>query len=158
RKLLASITQNPDLLIGELPILQQSEVRGREKAVVPSCEYQPFSFDEPAATVVSRFEQQVAQYPDQIAVKHGSAVLDYRQLNAKANRVARKIAKRTANGSGHAPVALLFGNTLDMAVALIGALKAGVPFVPLDRSAPAERLAYMLGDTQSAILLTDSQN
>ncbi|MED2253671.1 SDR family NAD(P)-dependent oxidoreductase [Brevibacillus parabrevis] len=158
RKLLASITQNPDLLIGELPILQQSEVRGREKAVVPSCEYQPFSFDEPAATVVSRFEQQVAQYPDQIAVKHGSAVLDYRQLNARANRVARKIAERTAQTSGHAPVALLFGNTLDMAVALIGALKAGVPFVPLDRSAPAERLAYMLGDTQSAILLTDSQN
>lgn len=158
RKLLASITQNPDLSIGELPVLRQREVLGRENAVAPACAYEPFSFHEPAANLVARFEAQVAQYPDQIAAKHGADALAYSQLNARANQVARKIAERNSQRKGQAPVALLFGNTLEMTVALIGALKAGVPFVPLDRSAPAERLAYMLGDTQSGILLTDSPN
>lgn len=158
RKLLECIIQKPNLQIGELPILKQSEGLHRENGVVPLCKYQPFSFKESTAALVKRFEEQVATYPNHVAVKHNFDTLEYGQLNAKVNQIARKILEHCSPESVQTPVALLFGNTLEMVVALMGALKAGVPFVPLDRSAPIERLAYMIDDAQSSILLTDSEN
>jgi len=158
RRLLEAITQNANISIGKLPIFQQSDMLRAGNRNLPNAEYLPFSYKDPAESLVKRFEQQVATYPDHMAVKHGAESMDYRRLNEKANQVAWRIGEQKGQEYASTPVALLFGNTLEMVPALMGAIKACVPFVPLDRSAPAQRMAYMMADAQARLILTDSAN
>ncbi|KWX83941.1 beta-ketoacyl synthase, partial [Paenibacillus riograndensis] len=90
--------------------------------------------------------------------KYREESLNYRQLNEQANRIARRIWELKEQESVERPVALLFGNTIEMVVALAGAIKAGIPCVPLDRSAPVQRLIHMVNDAQATLILTDSEN
>ncbi|QDQ25470.1 amino acid adenylation domain-containing protein [Chitinimonas arctica] len=100
------------------------------------------------------FEAQVARTPDAVAVEYGRKQLGYRELNARANRLAHYLR---AQGAGpDSLVALAVERGLDMLVGLLGILKAGAAYVPLDPSYPAERLAHMLADAQPLRLLTQA--
>lgn len=101
------------------------------------------------------FEAQVARTPDAIAVEFDGALLTYAQLDARANRLARCLR---ANGCGpDVLVGIGMERSLEMVVALIGVLKAGAAFLPLDPSYPLERLAYMLDDANPPVLLTQAR-
>lgn len=78
----------------------------------------------------------------------------YREINARANRLARLL---TARGAGPEQfVALALPRSVDMVVALLATLKAGAAYLPLDPAYPADRLAFMLSDAAPVLLLTDS--
>ncbi|HEY7768095.1 condensation domain-containing protein, partial [Longimicrobium sp.] len=98
------------------------------------------------------FEAQAARTPGAVAVVFGGGQLTYAELNARANRLARHLR---AQGVGpEARVGLHFRRSTDMLVALLGVWKAGGAYVPLDPDYPADRLAYMLEDSQAHALLT----
>jgi len=100
-------------------------------------------------------EAQARKVPDQLAMIFGTECLDYRQLNARANRLARRLRER---GVGpEVRVGVLLPRSVEMVVALLATLKAGGTYVPLDPNYPADRLAYMLEDSQARLLLTDAQ-
>ena len=110
------------------------------------------------------FEIQVEQTPHAIAIISpgstfdGSAAapsqLTYRELNRRANQLAHYLQKQ---GVGpETLVAVCVDRSLEMVIALWGILKAGSAYVPLDPAYPSERLAFMLADTQSPILLTQA--
>jgi amino acid adenylation domain-containing protein len=107
-------------------------------------------------SIPSRFEQQVARYPDRIAVVSGETRLTYTELNQAANRIAHIILARL--GSGDETVALLFQPGASIIAATLGALKAGKISVALDPSYPQARTAYMLVDCEARLLLTDSKH
>ena len=88
------------------------------------------------------FEEQVARTPDAVAVVFEDRQLSYRELNAQANRLAHHLIALGVRPDDR--VALCMQRSLEMVVGLLGILKAGVAYVPLDPSYPAERLAYML--------------
>ena len=102
------------------------------------------------------FEAQVERTPEAIAVEHGDTTLSYRELNARANRLARRL--RTAGVGPDVPVAVCLDRSPELMVALVAILKAGGAYVPLDPEYPAERLAWMMKDTGSPVLLTDSSH
>ena len=99
-------------------------------------------------------EEQVRLTPDTTAVIFGNEKLTYLQLNERANALAGALQ---AVGIGpDVPVGICLGRSLEMMVGLLGILKAGGCYVPLDPAYPKERLAYVLGDAQPPVLLTQT--
>ncbi|RYF23453.1 MAG: amino acid adenylation domain-containing protein, partial [Comamonadaceae bacterium] len=98
------------------------------------------------------FEAQVARTPDAVAVVFGKEELTYAQVNARASRLAHRLA---ALGAGpEVLVALCMRRSADMLVTLLGILKTGAPYLPLDPAFPADRRALMFEDARPPLLLT----
>ncbi|MBV9109318.1 MAG: amino acid adenylation domain-containing protein, partial [Gemmatimonadetes bacterium] len=104
------------------------------------------------APVHRRFEAQAAATPDATALVCDGQSLSYRAVNERANRIAHRL--RALGVGPDVPVALCFERGAEMIVALLGVLKAGGAYVALDTALPAGRLAYMLGDSGAAALVT----
>ena len=102
-------------------------------------------------TVTALFEDVAARYPDRIALSFRTQNLSYRELNRRANLLAHKLVRL---GVGpETLVGLCAERSPDVIVAMIGILKAGAAYVPLDPSYPAERLDFMIADTNAPLML-----
>jgi amino acid adenylation domain-containing protein len=122
----------------------------------PTNPFVAFRDEDVGGCVVRRFEEQVARGPGRVALAQGGRRLTYAQLNARANRLARQIVEAFPESrySPDAPaVALLFEHGADMVAALLGALKAGRAYVPLEPREPAARLAAIVDDCRAPVLL-----
>src|SRR5262245_37756116 len=89
-------------------------------------------------------EEQASRTPDAVAVAVDGRSLTYRRLNARANRLARRL--RALGVGPEVLVGLCTSRSPDMLVALLAVLKAGGAYVPLDPYFPADRLAFMIAD------------
>jgi amino acid adenylation domain-containing protein len=98
------------------------------------------------------FEAQVARTPGDIAVRFENKTLTYRELNKRANQLAHYL--QTLGVGPDTLVGICLERSLEMVVSLLGVLKAGGAYVPLDPAFPADRLAFMLSDSEAAVLLT----
>ena len=105
-----------------------------------------------SATLVSEFSAQVARTPDTIAIKRGAS-LTYRELDRRSNQIAHLLIER---GIGRdVPVGVQMGRSCEMVAALLGVLKAGGAYLPLDPSYPSDRLTLMIEDSGCPVVLTD---
>src|SRR5262249_49741181 len=107
-------------------------------------------------SIPNRFEKIVALYPDRLAVKAGSRQLTYDELNRSANRVAHALLKQC--GEVQEGVGLLVEDECQAVVAILGVLKSGHFYVPLDPSFPSERLSALLNDGQIRMILTENKH
>ena len=107
----------------------------------------------PAGTLVHElFEAQAARTPARVAVSASGAELTYAELEASANRIAQ--ALRLCGATRGQRVGLCLERGADMLAAVLGILKAGAAYVPLDPSFPAARLRFMADDARLAVLVT----
>ncbi|MFD4029858.1 amino acid adenylation domain-containing protein [Streptomyces sp. NPDC058637] len=106
----------------------------------------------PGATVPTLFERWARRTPGAPAVRDATTTLTYGELNTRADVLARHLAARGIGPEDRVAVAL--PRTNDLVVALLGVLKAGAAYVPLDPDYPAPRLSYMLDDAAPRLLLT----
>jgi non-ribosomal peptide synthetase component F len=106
----------------------------------------------PQAGVPDLFEAQVKRRPGAVALEHGGQWLTYRQLDARANQLAHRL--RELGTGPHTLCGVCLPRSFDMVVAVLGVLKAGAAYLPLDPSQPAERLDLILKDAQASALLT----
>lgn len=105
--------------------------------------------------LVGLFEEQVARTPEATAVVSDGKELSYAQLNARANRLARLLIARGAGPE--TLVAVAMERSADLIVALVGVLKAGAAYLPIDPGYPADRIGYVLADGQPALVITDER-
>lgn len=109
----------------------------------------------PAATLHACFEAQAARTPHAAAVEHAGGSLTYRELDARADALARRLADAGAEPEARIGVCLERGP--ELVAAFLGVLKSGAAFVPLDPAYPAERLAYLVRDAGlAAVVSTDA--
>jgi non-ribosomal peptide synthetase component F len=101
------------------------------------------------------FEQQVQRTPKATAVVCGQEQLTYEELNAQANQLAHYLLSRGVKPEDR--IGICMERSAEMIIGLLGVLKAGAAYVPLDPSYPAERLMYMLEDAAPVILLTQAR-
>ena len=101
------------------------------------------------------FEQAARRAPEAPAVVFKEVTLSFRELNARANRLARRL--RELGVGPDRLVALYLTRSPEMVVGILGVLKAGGAYVPLDPAYPEERLAFMLGDSGAEVLLTQQR-
>ena len=98
-------------------------------------------------------EQQVERTPDAVAVVYDKQRLTFRDLNARANQLARELINQGAGPDQI--VGLYVTRSTDLIVALLAIVKAGAAYLPLDPMFPPERLGYMLSDSGSRLLITE---
>ncbi|GAB2755696.1 non-ribosomal peptide synthetase DhbF [Salinifilum aidingensis] len=105
-------------------------------------------------TLPELFEQQVQLTPEAVAVRDGADSITYGELNARANRLAQYLIDR-----GVGPdqlVALTFQRSAELVVAVLGTLKSGAAYLPLDPEQPRRRREHVLADARPALVLTDT--
>ena len=159
RTLLEGVVANQQLPISDYPLLTETE---NSRPFKPGNRIQatnPFTrFDkgEIEQSIPDRFAAQVKKYPKKTAVKSRNYEWSYEELNRAANRVAHAILN--ACGEGQERVALLFEHDAPMIAGLLGTLKAGKTYVPLDPLCPQARLAHILDDSQPTALLTNNKS
>src|SRR5262249_35666648 len=150
RVLLEGVTANPELRVAELPLLTEAEqhellyARNETAADYPE-----------DACLHELFEEQVTLTPHATALTLGERSLTYAELNERANRVAHVLRSRGAGPE--TPVALCVERSFEMVAGLLGVLKAGAAYVPLDPAYPAGRRRLILEEAQSPLLLTQEK-
>ena len=147
-QLLRSAVADPSRRLGELEILPATE---RRQLVA---EWNSTQRELPAESLVhGLFAAQAARTPAAVAVEHGGRAWTYAELDRRAEAVARELLRRgIASGD---LVGLFVERSPGMLAALLGVLKAGAAYLPLDPSYPAERLSFMLEDSAARLVLTE---
>jgi len=147
--LLTGIVADPDQTISTLPLLTEAE---RQRLLVDwNATAVAFPRDE---CIHHLFEAQAAVRPAAVAVTFEGQRLSYDQLNRRANQLAHYL--RRLGVGREALVGISTGRAPEMVVGILGVLKAGGAYLPLDPTYPAERLAFMLQDSQAPLLLTQA--
>ncbi|MEO6825170.1 MAG: amino acid adenylation domain-containing protein [Nitrosospira sp.] len=160
RVLLTGIHSNPDRRISALPFLTEEtrrQLNSKQNRIRPNQAFKPFPREAVEQSITERFAQQVRLNPEQAAVQSRGMEWTYRELEERADAVARAIRKKTL-AVEKSRVALLCDHDAPMIAAILGSLKSGHAYVPLDAAHPRERLAAILDDAQVAALVTDRRN
>jgi amino acid adenylation domain-containing protein/non-ribosomal peptide synthase protein (TIGR01720 family) len=144
--LIASAIRAPSAPIRELESLSNEE-RSR---IVEGFNQTSEAF--PEECIHHSFEIQARQTPDTVAVVCGSDKLTYSELNQRANQLARYLQKLGVGPD--VPVGLCLERSTDFVICLLAVMKAGGAYLPLDVNTPHERLATMLADTRTPVLIT----
>jgi surfactin family lipopeptide synthetase A len=142
-QLARGVVRDPRVPIAEIEMVTEQERRQLiEELNATSARY-------PGETIVELFEEQAARTPEKVAVIAGSETLTYRELNERANGIANMLDREKPL------VAVLLEPSEWTVASLLGVLKAGCAYVPLDPIYPPERLRFMLEDSGARTLLTE---
>jgi amino acid adenylation domain-containing protein len=147
RRMLEEIIKDRSAPLSALPLVAEDE---RRKVLY---EWNDTAHEFSPRPVHRLFEEQAARSPHALAVEQGEERLTYGELNARAGRLALALRERGIRQESR--VGVCVGRSPWMLVALLGVLKAGAAYVPLDPEYPAERLAYMIDDAGITLVLTE---
>ncbi|WP_416971231.1 non-ribosomal peptide synthase/polyketide synthase [Streptomyces sp. 4F14] len=145
-RFLELVTQEPDMTVSQVEILDEEE-RRHLLTLATGADLAP------ARPLTDLFAEQVRATPDAVAVEAGGTTWSYRRLDERSNRLAHALA-----GQGVGPetaVAVLIERSADLVVALLGILKAGGTYVPLDPGFPPARVDLVVRETGAALVLTE---
>ncbi|MFZ0538614.1 MAG: condensation domain-containing protein, partial [Candidatus Sulfotelmatobacter sp.] len=147
--LLSTVVENPDLTVAQIPIMSTEE---RQQVLV---DWNQTAADYPRDLPLHRaFEEQVEARPGATALLFEGKKWSYREVNDRANRLARRLIE-----SGVGPgslVGIFLERSAEMVIALLGVLKAGAAYVPLDPAYPLERLKFLIEDAALSSIVTHS--
>jgi amino acid adenylation domain-containing protein/non-ribosomal peptide synthase protein (TIGR01720 family) len=147
-RVLRQLVATPGLKVAQLDVLEPAE---RDRVLT---RFNDTAVLTPDVTVGALVEAQARRTPDAVAVVAEGASLTYREVNARADRLARELAGR---GVGpESVVALSLPRTADLVVALLAVLKAGGAYLPVDPRYPSHRLAAIFEEARPRLVLTDS--
>jgi|GEM_PF-106828 len=149
RHLLTQLLQNPDRSISDASLLDEAE---RKKLLE---EWNATTVEYPAdERLHDRFVAVAAARPDAIVAEYDERSISYRDLDERSNRLAHYLQARGAGPD--VMVGIYVNRSIEMLVALLGTLKAGAAYLPLDPSFPADRIEYMIEDSATPLVVTQS--
>ena len=144
-RVLEQVSERPQIVLQEISLLTEAE---REQALT---RWQGWEAAEVHGSIHDRYAARAALHPSSQAVSCTGQRLTYVELNKRANQLAARLKKLGAGVEDR--VALYFQRGVEMVIAILGVLKAGAAYVPLDPDYPPERLSYMLDDSRAVVLL-----
>ncbi|MGB0524987.1 MAG: amino acid adenylation domain-containing protein, partial [Flammeovirgaceae bacterium] len=102
-------------------------------------------------SIVARIREQAAQRPNEIAIVDGATTFSYQELDQRSEQLAYYLQ---ANGGQNTQIAVCLERSADMLIALLGILKAGAAYVPIDINYPSDRIRYMVEETAASFIIT----
>ncbi|RBL90699.1 non-ribosomal peptide synthetase [Chitinophaga flava] len=148
-QLLQAIVNNPAQSIGHLQMLTPAEEQQLLKAFNDSAV--PYAQDK---HIIDLFDEQVALAPEATALIFKNNTLSYRELDERSNRLARYFRKHGVNKETRIPICI--ERSFEMIIGILGILKAGGVYVPIDPDYPEERINYILEDTGAVMVISSS--
>lgn len=150
QRLLAGIVAGPDTRLSDLPLLSAADLHRL------TVEWNNTEIEYAGASCIHRlFEEQAERTPDAIALVYEDRQLSYRELNEQANRLAHGLIQRGVRPD--TPVGICAERSIEMVIGMLGVLKAGGAYLPLDPDYPKERLQAMLEDARTNWILMQSR-
>ncbi|MFD5258774.1 amino acid adenylation domain-containing protein, partial [Streptomyces bobili] len=146
-RVLEAVVTDPDAPVSSIDVLSPGE---RHQLLA---NWNDTARDVPATLLPGLFHEQAREAQDAVAVAYDGAQISYRELDERANRMARLLID-----SGARPerlVAVMLPRSIDLVVALLAVVKSGAGYVPVDPDYPADRVAFMLDDADPVLVLTD---
>ncbi|MFF4139228.1 amino acid adenylation domain-containing protein [Streptomyces mirabilis] len=148
-RVIQQVTTGPDRGVAGVDLLSDAErdlvVTGWNDTQTPL----------PALTIPGLFEEQAARTPDAVAVVCDGASWTYRELDERANRLARELVR--AGQGPEAIVGLALPRDADLVVGVLGILKSGAAYLPIDPRYPSARLDFVLADARPGVIITDTR-
>jgi len=150
-QLIKSIIADPTQKLHALPMLIESEKQyllndfNQTATVYPSDK-----------SIVDLFEEQVLKTPEKLALVFEEQQMSYRELNAKANQFAHYLRSKGVADEMLVPICV--ERSVELMIGILGIMKAGAAYVPVDPDYPADRISYMLEDTGAAIVVSSSKS
>ncbi|MFD3743313.1 non-ribosomal peptide synthase/polyketide synthase [Nocardia sp. NPDC058633] len=148
-RILRRVVSDPGAPVGSIDVLDS----GEQELVLHRWNKTAVAVDA-NLTLVAMFQAQVDAAPDAVAVVCGDVEISYRELACRADRLAASLASYGVGPDGLVAVAL--PRSADLIVALLGVLKAGGGYLPIDPGYPSDRLAFVLADASPLVIVTDS--
>ncbi|CAH9057856.1 D-alanine--D-alanyl carrier protein ligase [Pseudoalteromonas holothuriae] len=148
--IVTQMVTRPDAELGSLPMLSDEETH---ELVIERND--TFMALPDVSQIQHLIEQSAVQTPDAIALSYGAQQLTYQELDQATNQLAHYLVSCGVTPSK--PVAVCFDRSLAMIVAIIGVLKSGAAYVPIDPKYPAQRIQYILEDSCASQILLDEQ-
>ncbi|HZH63711.1 MAG TPA: amino acid adenylation domain-containing protein, partial [Flavisolibacter sp.] len=148
-ELLVSIIKDPGQKVSTLPML--TSVERHQLLEEFNATTSPYPWDK---TIVQLFEDQVRESPSAVAIVFEDEQLTYQQLNERANQLAGYLRSKGVGIERLLPICI--ERSIEMIVGILGILKAGAAYVPIDPEYPQERISYMLQDTGATLVLTSN--
>jgi amino acid adenylation domain-containing protein len=148
--LIASIVRSPELPVALFPILNESE----QHQLISTWNETSVAYPSDAC-VNNLFEMQAERVPNAVAVLQDDKSISYRELDQRADKLAHYL--QTLGVKAETFVGVFMNRSIDTVVGLLGIMKAGGAYLPLDPDFPQDRLAFMLEDSATAIILTQSE-
>lgn len=149
-ELVEGVVNNPSLPLGEYPLMSKAE-----QATILN-DWNATQAEYPKdKTIPQLFEEQVERTPEHTAAIFGADRLTYRQLNEKANQLARVLREKGVKPNSI--VGMLLERSLEMTIGIMGIVKAGGAYLPMSPDTPEERISYMLRDSEAPVVLTQNR-
>ncbi len=149
RNVIEAVVREPGIKLKDIEILTAQEKR--QVLYEFNLTHQQFP---PARAIHGLIEEQVRKSPDTVAIAYENQALTYGELEIRANQLARYLYKNKTL-KPEERVGIFISQSLDRVISLIGILKAGGSYVPLDPSLPVERLKYMIDNAQIGVVLSE---
>ncbi|WP_164744542.1 non-ribosomal peptide synthetase, partial [Paenibacillus xylaniclasticus] len=148
--LLSSLLNSPDLTLEDISLITEDD----KKQLLVNTMHSSLPLVPQEKTIHELFQEQAKRTPARTAVVCGTERLTYAELDERSEQLARELwSNGVREGS---TVSLLIDRSVDMLISILGILKAGAAYVPIDPSYPAERILYMLQDSGANWLITKS--
>ncbi|GLW66568.1 hypothetical protein Arub01_48120 [Actinomadura rubrobrunea] len=148
-RVVAAVAADPQVRVGDIDVLVGDE---RERVLTG---FNRTDRVVPEQTIVEMFQRRAAERPDAVAVVDGPRTVTYAELDALSDRMARLLALHGVRAES--VVAVAVPRSAEMVAVMLGVNKLGAAFLPLDLAHPADRLAYMLGDSRAAAVVATEE-
>ncbi|WP_160114824.1 non-ribosomal peptide synthetase, partial [Aquimarina sp. AU474] len=150
QRIVSAVIETPDMKICDIKILSTQE----ENELITSLDNIEVSYPQDK-TIIELFESQVDLTPENICVTIGDESITYKDLNSRANSLA--IHLRNLGVEPNQVIGLLMEKSIDLIIGMLGILKSGGGYLPLDIEAPEQRITYILEDSEASILVTHKE-
>ncbi|MBY8914908.1 amino acid adenylation domain-containing protein [Bacillus sp. YC2] len=147
-EVISSVLSDPDRLLSSIILVPREEEKMIHSFNGTKRQY-------PEKTVHELFEEQAAKTPENEALRFNGTSWSYRELDERANQIARALAEIGARPNQAA--AVMMRRSKETAAALLGIWKAGSAYIPLDPEYPPERISFLIRDSQASLLVTEKE-
>ncbi len=148
KQLLNSLLSNPDLSIDSVPYLN----KGEKSQLLEGLDATDVAYPE-NKNIIDLFDIQIIENPNAVAVELDDRQLTYKELDVLSNQLAHYLLENGVQKEELIPICV--ERSIDMIVGILGILKSGAAYVPIDPSFPEERISYIINDTKSRLIISN---
>ena len=149
KKIIKEVTDNEEVLVKNIDVVSEEMI----KKIDSYMDFETSDYDK-NITISSVFEEMAEKFPENIAVSYKDESVTYKELNERANKIARRL--RELKVERNEIVGVLLDKSIELTASILGILKAGGAYMPIDVNYPEDRKQYMIDDSNIRVIISEA--